>query len=82
VGCTPPFLIPQAKYFVARVPFTEGDADAARGSMACHKTQYCEEEVARIAEAAKRVYAGVLPLVPAFGSDATTDLLPSRKQKQ
>jgi hypothetical protein len=28
------------------------------------------------------VYAGVLPLVPAFGSDATADLLPSRKQKQ
>jgi LmbE family N-acetylglucosaminyl deacetylase len=78
---TPPFLIPQPKYFTARVSFADGDLDAARRAMACHRTQYSEEVVARVSEAARRVYAGVLPLVPAFGSEATTDLVPPTKQE-
>ena len=34
----PPFLIPLAKYFSTRVPFSPADFEASRRSMACHKT--------------------------------------------
>ena len=76
----PPFLVPQAKYFTTRVPFTPPDADAAVRSMACHKTQYSPEVVERISGVAKRVLNGVLPLAPAFPADAGDDLFgPGKK---
>ena len=35
----PPFAVPLAKYFTVHVPFTPADFEAARRSMACHRTQ-------------------------------------------
>jgi hypothetical protein len=76
----PPFLVPQAKYFSTRVPFTPADADAAVRSMACHRTQYSAEVVERITGIAKSVLNGVLPLAPAFAADAGSDLFGSGKK--
>jgi hypothetical protein len=76
----PPFLVPQAKYFTTRVPFTPGDGDAAVRSMACHKTQYSAEVVERISGVAKSVLNGVLPLAPAFAADAGSDLFGSARE--
>jgi LmbE family N-acetylglucosaminyl deacetylase len=70
----PPLLIPEAKHLSTRVPFTPADLEAAKRSLACHKTQFPPETIARIAGAAKEVWNGVLSLSPAFGSGGGTDL--------
>jgi len=71
----PPFLIPQAKYFSARVPFSAGDLEAARRSMACHKTQYTDEIVQRVSEGMRDAMKGELAFAPLFPMAPTTDLL-------
>jgi hypothetical protein len=73
----PPHLVPQAKYFSVRVAFTTADADAAARSMACHRTQYSDDIVRRVTEASRRVWNGVLPLVPFLTTSAGTDLFQS-----
>jgi LmbE family N-acetylglucosaminyl deacetylase len=70
----PPFLIPQAKYFSTRVPFSAIDIEASRRSMACHKTQYSDDVVQRVSEAMRGELKGELPLAPLFTTSGTTDL--------
>jgi LmbE family N-acetylglucosaminyl deacetylase len=70
----PPLLIPDAKYLTMRVPFTPADAEAARRSMACHKTQFPPEAVEQVTQAATRAWAGALGLAPASGGPGGTDL--------
>jgi LmbE family N-acetylglucosaminyl deacetylase len=70
----PPFLIPQSKYFSARVPFSTADFEASRRSMACHKTQYSDDIVQRVSEAMRDGLKGELPLAPLFTTAGTTDL--------
>jgi LmbE family N-acetylglucosaminyl deacetylase len=70
----PSFLIPLPKYFSARVPFSTADFDASRRSMACHKTQYSEEIVQKVSEAARGALKGELPLASLFPTAATDDL--------
>lgn len=70
----PPFVVPQAKYFSTRVPFTPADLGAARRAMACHKTQYTDEVVQRVHEAMGTAWRGALPLAPAFAGASATDL--------
>lgn len=70
----PPLLIPQAKYFSMRVPFTPGDLDAAVRAMGCHRTQYSGEVVQRVSAAMKQVFNGVMPLAPWFSTAAGTDI--------
>jgi LmbE family N-acetylglucosaminyl deacetylase len=74
----PPFLIPQAKYFSMRVGFTSADAEAARRSMSCHRTQYSDDVVERVSEAQRRALNGTLPLAPLLTTAAGTDLFESR----
>ena len=50
----PPFAVPLAKYFTVHIAFTAADFDAARRSMACHRTQYSDEIVQRVTEAARQ----------------------------
>ena len=69
----PPFLIPQAKYFSTRVPFSPADFEASRRSMACHKTQFSDDIVQRVFEA-QRGALKELPLAPLFTTAGTTDL--------
>ena len=70
----PSFLIPLAKYFSARVPFSTADFEASRRSMACHKTQFADEVVQRVSEATRSSLKGELPLIPLFPTAATNDL--------
>ena len=70
----PPFLIPQAKYFSARVSFSPADFEASLSSMACHRTQYPGDVMQRVSEAMRRASKGELALVPLFPMAATTDL--------
>ena len=70
----PPFLIPATKYFSARVPFSTADFEAARRSMACHKTQYSADVVQRVSEAMRGASKGELAFAPLFPMAATADL--------
>lgn len=70
----PPLLIPDTKHLATRVPFTPADLDSARRSLGCHKTQFPADVMARVAESAKAVWNGVVPLSPAFASAGKDDL--------
>jgi LmbE family N-acetylglucosaminyl deacetylase len=70
----PPLLIPQAKYFTVRVPFTPADFDAARRSLACHRTQFPEDAQKRLIEASEKALNGVLALSPAIGDIRGNDV--------
>jgi LmbE family N-acetylglucosaminyl deacetylase len=70
----PPFLIPQAKYFSARVSFSSDDFEASRRSMACHKTQFTDEIVQRVSEGIKIGLKGEVSFAPLFPSAPASDL--------
>jgi LmbE family N-acetylglucosaminyl deacetylase len=70
----PPFLIPQANLFTARIPFTPADLESARQSMSCHKTQYPQEAVERVIAAMREEWKGALALTPAVPQAAVKDL--------
>ena len=70
----PPLLIPQTKHLTTRVAFTPADLDAARRSLACHKTQFPADTMARLGETAKQMWNGAVPLAPAFGAAPVKDL--------
>lgn len=69
-----PLVMPQEKYFTTRVPFSTEDQAAAKRSMACHRTQYTAEVVARVTEAAAQAWNGSIPLIPAFPGASEEDL--------
>jgi LmbE family N-acetylglucosaminyl deacetylase len=70
----PPLLIPDATHLTTRVPFTPADLESARRSLGCHKTQFPADVMARVAESAKAVWNGVVPVSPAFASAGKSDL--------
>jgi LmbE family N-acetylglucosaminyl deacetylase len=70
----PPLLIPEAKHFTVRVAFTPADLEAAQRAMACHRSQYTPDVLARVFPAQARVWNGSVAFVPAFGTTATSDL--------
>ena len=70
----PPFLIPQPKYFTTRVSFSAADLEAAKRSMACHKTQYSDDILRKLSELMAGVWKGELPLAPWLSTAAATDL--------
>jgi LmbE family N-acetylglucosaminyl deacetylase len=70
----PPLVIPQAKHFTVRVPFTPPDLEAAQRAMACHRTQYSDEVMQRVFPAQARIWNGTILLVPAFSTAPGTDL--------
>jgi LmbE family N-acetylglucosaminyl deacetylase len=70
----PPLLIPQAKYFTVRVPFTPEDLAASQRSMVCHKSQVRPEVFDRVFRAQAGAWNGVIALVPAFATAPGSDL--------
>jgi LmbE family N-acetylglucosaminyl deacetylase len=70
----PPLLIPDATHLTTRVPFTPADLESARQSLGCHKTQFPAEVMVRVAESAKAVWNGVVPVSPAFPAAGKDDL--------
>jgi len=70
----PPLLIPHASLFTVRVPFAPADLEAARRSMACHKTQYSDEVVQRVVDAMRDYLQGEILLSPMIPQAAAKDL--------
>jgi LmbE family N-acetylglucosaminyl deacetylase len=68
------YLVPLPKYFSARIAFSNADFEAARRSMACHKTQYSDEFVERVSAATRNALKGELAMMPWLPTAATTDL--------
>jgi len=70
----PPLLVPEAKYFTVRVPFAQRDFDRAQRAMACHRTQFTEEQVKRLGPFATQAWNGEIRLSPAFQTGTSTDV--------
>jgi LmbE family N-acetylglucosaminyl deacetylase len=70
----PPFVIPRPDLFTVRVPFAPEDLDAARRSMACHKTQFPDDVVQRVTGAMREIWKGTLPFTPMQPQVGGTDL--------
>jgi LmbE family N-acetylglucosaminyl deacetylase len=70
----PPLLIPQSALFTMRVPFTDADFEAARRSMACHKTQFSDETVERVTKAMKEILKGENALSSILPQPLSNDL--------
>jgi len=70
----PPLLIPEARYFTVRVPFMQRDLERAQQAMACHRTQFTEEQMKRLVPFATQVWNGEIRLIPGFPTADSTDL--------
>ena len=70
----PPLLLPQAKYFTVRVPFTPADLDAAKKATACHGSQLNAEQLQRLLTEMGRVLNGKVAFIPAFPGSSSDDL--------
>jgi LmbE family N-acetylglucosaminyl deacetylase len=74
----PPYLAPQASLFSVRVAVTDADLEAARRSMGCHKTQFPDALVEKMAESMRNVMKGSWVLSPMVPGPAAGDLFPAR----
>jgi LmbE family N-acetylglucosaminyl deacetylase len=70
----PPLLIPDAKLLTTKIAVTAADLDAARRSLGCHKTQFPADAMTRLADVAKQMWPGAVPLAPAFTTASKDDL--------
>lgn len=70
----PPFVIPEAKHLTTQIAFTSEDQAAAGRAMACHKSQFAEDVVAKMLPLMAKSWNGRIPLSPATPSHAGTDL--------
>ena len=70
----PPMLIPQAKYFTVRVPFTPNDLEAAKGAIACHHSQFTAETLQRFLPAMQRLWNGAVSFIPGSPAVSGDDL--------
>jgi LmbE family N-acetylglucosaminyl deacetylase len=70
----PPLLLPDAKYFTVRVPFTPADLEAALKSASCHRTQVTPEMLERLRTSQGRVLNGMVAFIPASAAHQGDDL--------
>jgi LmbE family N-acetylglucosaminyl deacetylase len=70
----PPLVVPQARFFTIRVPFTPEDLQAAERSGTCHRSQVTAEALQRVGAAMARAWNGAIPLIPAFQTSPGADL--------
>ena len=70
----PPFVIPRAELFTARVPFTDADLNAGHRSFECHKTQVSREVIDRVIPAMRDAWKGEIPLSPMVPEAPAKDL--------
>lgn len=70
----PPLLIPQPSLFTVRVSFTDQDFEAARRSMACHKTQFSDQVIERVTKAMREVWNGAVLLSSLVPQPPSEDL--------
>ena len=70
----PALLLPQAKYFTVHVPFTPADFEAAKKSVACHRSQLTPEALQRLLPVMERVANGRIAFIPAGTKTSSDDL--------
>ena len=70
----PPLLLPQARHFTVRVPFTPADLDAAQRAMACHRSQFTPETLRRVLPEQARVWNGTVAFIPGFPATSSEDV--------
>ena len=70
----PPMLVPAAKYLTTLVSFTPADLEAAKRSMACHRSQYAAELIERMFPMQARSWNGNVTFAPAYPAYAGKDL--------
>jgi LmbE family N-acetylglucosaminyl deacetylase len=70
----PPMLVPASKYLTTIVPFTPADLDAAKRSMACHRSQYSAELIERMFPMQARSWNGNVTFAPAYPTYPGKDL--------
>jgi LmbE family N-acetylglucosaminyl deacetylase len=70
----PPMVVPAAKYLTAVVPFTTADLEAAKRSMACHRSQFSAELIERMFPMQIRSWNGNVTFAPAYPANAGKDL--------
>jgi LmbE family N-acetylglucosaminyl deacetylase len=70
----PPYVLPEAKYFTVRVPFTPADLDAALKAIACQRSQVAPEMLQRIQAGIGGVLKGEVAFIPASPSFSGRDL--------
>jgi LmbE family N-acetylglucosaminyl deacetylase len=69
-----PLLLPDAKFFTVRVPFTPADLDASLKAMACHRTQVSPEMLQRFRAGIGGVLMGKVAFIPATPGLEGSDL--------
>ncbi len=70
----PPMLVPASKYLTMLVPFTTPDLEAAKRSMACHRSQYAPELIERVFPLQAGAWNGNVTFAPAYPAYAGKDL--------
>src|SRR5262245_55794352 len=70
----PPLLVPEARYFTVRVPFTQRDFDQAQQAMACNRAHITEDQEQRPPPFAGQVVNGEIRLIPAFPTSGSMDV--------
>jgi LmbE family N-acetylglucosaminyl deacetylase len=70
----PPMLVPAPKYRTTVVPFTPADLEAAKRSMACHRSQFAAELIERVFPMEVRSWNGNVTFAPAYPIYAGNDL--------
>jgi LmbE family N-acetylglucosaminyl deacetylase len=74
----PPLPVTHARYLTMRVPFEEQDAERARASFACHRTQFAPEEQQALFGMIRHYHPGVIALRPWQPEAAADDLFAVR----
>jgi LmbE family N-acetylglucosaminyl deacetylase len=70
----PPMLVPATKYLTSVIPYTPADLEAAKRSMACHRSQYSSELIERIFPMQVRSWNGNVTFAPAYPAHGGKDL--------
>ena len=74
----PPLPLTADRYLAVRVPYEDGDAQRARESFACHRSQFTPQEQAGLFAVVQHFHAGAVALRPWQGLEEARDLFPAR----
>jgi LmbE family N-acetylglucosaminyl deacetylase len=74
----PPLPLTAERYLTVRVPYEERDAQRARESFACHRSQFTPQEQEGVGVLVRHFQAGAVALRPWQGLERGADLFPAR----
>jgi len=74
----PPLPLTGERYLTVRVPYEDRDAQRARESFACHRSQFTPPEQEGLFAVVRHFHAGAVALRPWQGLEQARDLFPAR----